>query len=123
MSELGDNEEPQEEVERPSRSARKRNAEALQRLGERLLALKPQQLQRFDLPPHLLEAILETQRLRSRSASARARQYIGRLMRDIEPAPIERALALHAPDLEVRRAKVRGARVRGARARDAKMLR
>ncbi len=37
--------------ERPSRSARKRNAEALQRLGERLLALKPQQLQRFDLPP------------------------------------------------------------------------
>jgi len=112
MSHLSDNEELQEE-ERPSRSARKRNAEALQRLGERLLELKPQQLQRFDLPPPLLEAILETQRLRSRSASARARQYIGRLMRDIDPAPIERALALHAPDLKAR----------GARARDAKMPR
>ena len=107
-----DNEEPQEQ-ERPSRSARKRNAEALQRLGEHLLGLKPQQQQRFDLPPPLLEALLETQRLRSRSASARARQYIGRLMRDIDPAPIERALALHAPDLKVR----------GARARDAKMPR
>jgi ribosome-associated protein len=107
-----DNEEPQEQ-ERPSRSARKRNAEALQRLGEHLLGLKPQQLQRFDLPPPLLEALLETQRLRSRSASVRARQYIGRLMRDIDPAPIERALALHAPDLKAR----------GARARDAKMPR
>jgi len=108
----GDNEQPQQQ-ERPSRSARKRNAEALQRLGEQLLGLKPQQLQRFDLPPPLLEALLETQRLRSRSAAARARQYIGRLMRDIDPAPIERALALHAPDLKVR----------GARARDAKMPR
>jgi ribosome-associated protein len=83
-------EQPPEE--RPSRSARKRRAEALQRLGERLLRLTPQQLQRIDLPPPLLETVLETQRLRSRSASARARQYIGRLMRDIDPAPIERAI-------------------------------
>jgi ribosome-associated protein len=117
MSQVGDDEEPQDEegqaAERPSRSARKRKAEALQRLGEHLLALKPQQLQRFDLPPDLLEAILETQRLRSRPAFARARQYIGRLMRDIDPAPIERALALHAPDLKAR----------GARARDVKMPR
>jgi ribosome-associated protein len=99
-------EEPELEAERPSRSARKRNAEALQRLGERLLALKPQQLQRFDLPPLLLETILETQRLRSRSASARARQYIGRLMRDLDPAPIERALAEHAPELKSRGVKM-----------------
>jgi ribosome-associated protein len=123
MSQFGDDEaEPQDEAgqdaERPSRSARKRKAEALQRLGEHLLALKPQQLQRFDLPPQLLEALLETQRLRSRPAFARARQYIGRLMRDIDPAPIERALALHAPDL-----KARGARARDAKARDAKMPR
>jgi ribosome-associated protein len=118
MSQFGDDEEePQDQegpdAERPSRSARKRKAEALQRLGEHLLALKPQQLQRFDLPPHLLEVLLETQRLRRGPALARARQYIGRLMRDIDPAPIERALALHAPDLKVR----------GARARDVKMPR
>jgi ribosome-associated protein len=92
--------------ERPSRSARKREAEGLQRLGERLLGLKPQQLKRFDLPPLLLEAILETQRLSSRAAHARARQYIGRLMRDIDPAPIERTLAEHEPDLKGRNAKM-----------------
>jgi ribosome-associated protein len=103
---LPDEEPPEEDDRPPSRSARKRAAEGLQRLGERLLGLKPQQLQRFDLPPPLLEAILETQRLRSRAARARARQYIGRLMRDIDPLPIERALAEHAPDLKGRNVKM-----------------
>ena len=92
--------------ERPSRSARKRAAEAAQRLGERLLALKPPQLQRLDLPPELLEALLETQRLHSRSAYARARQYIGRLMRAVDAGPIERALAAHAADRSRRDGKM-----------------
>jgi ribosome-associated protein len=92
--------------ERPSRSARKRNAEALQRLGERLLGLTPQQLRRFELPSELLQAILETQKLRSRAAHARARQYIGRLMRGIDPAPIERTLSEHAFELKGRDAKM-----------------
>jgi ribosome-associated protein len=92
--------------ERPSRSARKRHAESLQRLGERLLALKPQQLQRCELPPELLEAILEARTLRSRSAHARARQFIGRLMRGIDPEPIERMLAEHAPEPRNRGAKM-----------------
>jgi len=99
-------EEPPPPEQRPSRSARKRTAEALQRLGERLLALKPQQLQRGSLPPPLLEALLEAQRLRSRSAAARARQYIGRLMREVDIAPIERLLAEHAPDARARDAKM-----------------
>jgi ribosome-associated protein len=98
-------EEP-EDTERPSRSARKRHAEAMQRLGERLLGLKPQQLQRLDLPPILLETILETQGLRSRSAHARARQYIGRLMRAVDPEPIERALAAAPPVPRSRNAKM-----------------
>jgi ribosome-associated protein len=97
---------PPDEAARPSRSARKREAEGRQRLGERLLGLKPQQLKRFDLPPLLLEAILETQRLRSRAAHARARQYVGRLMRDIDPLPIERVLAEHASDLKARNVKM-----------------
>ena len=78
---------------KPSRSARKRNAEAIQKLGERLIALKPVQLQRFARPPELLEARLEAQRLRSRAALARQRQYIGRLMRGIDPLPVEQLLA------------------------------
>jgi ribosome-associated protein len=99
-------EQPQEPEERPSRSARKRSAEALQRLGERLLRLRTTQLERLELPPRLLEALLETQRLRSRPAIARGRQYIGRIMREIDPAPIERALSEHAPDLRARDAKI-----------------
>ena len=85
--------EASERAERPSRSARKRNAEALQRLGVRLTRLTPTRLARLGLPDELREAVLEAQRLRSRAALARQRQYIGRLMRGLDPAPIEHALA------------------------------
>ena len=82
---------------RPSRSARKRNAEAMQKLGERLIALKPVQLQRCGLAPELFDALLEAQRLRSRAALARQRQYIGRLMRTGDPLPVEQLLAEYTP--------------------------
>src|SRR5262249_20739792 len=49
--------------ERPSRSARKRQALALQELGVRLTRLKPAQLQQLPLPEQLLEAVLEAQQL------------------------------------------------------------
>jgi ribosome-associated protein len=49
--------------------------------------------QHLQLPEALFEAILELHRLRSGPALARQRQYIGRLMRDVDPVPIERALA------------------------------
>ena len=79
---------------RPSKSARKRAAHAAQKLGEALIELKVTQLQTLQLPEELYAAILEAQRIRkSRGGSARQRQYIGKLMRDIDPAPIEAALA------------------------------
>ena len=81
---------------RPSRSARKRQAEALQKLGVRLTLLRAVQLQRLQLPPELLQAVLEAQRLRSRAALARQRQYIGRLMREVEPEILDRAHAQFA---------------------------
>lgn len=55
--------------------------------------MRPAQLRSLQLPETLLEAILEAQRLRSRVALARQRQYIGRLMREVDAEPIERALA------------------------------
>ena len=55
--------------------------------------MRPAQLRQLRLPEILLEAILEAQRLRSRVALARQRQYIGRLMREVDAEPIERALA------------------------------
>jgi ribosome-associated protein len=81
------------EPQRPSRSARKRQAEALQRLGVELARLPAAQLLQLPMPEDLQAALLEVQRLRSRAALARHRQYIGRLMRAVDAEPLERALA------------------------------
>lgn len=79
---------------RPSKSARKRAAHAAQALGEALTRLKPAQVAALKLPEALHDAILEAQRIRnSRGGVARQRQYIGKLMRGIDVAPIEAALA------------------------------
>lgn len=80
-------------VERPSKSARKRAAHAVQELGERLIGLREQELAALQLPEPLADAIREARRIRARGGLARQRQYIGKLMRDIDTAPIEAALA------------------------------
>jgi ribosome-associated protein len=78
--------------DRPSKSARKREATAAQDLGTRLIALKESDLRALDLPERVLDAILLAQRITARGGLARQRQYIGKLMRDIDPEPIETAL-------------------------------
>ena len=88
-----DSDEP---AERPSRSARKRSAEHLQRLGVRLLALPEARLHSLALPEALIEALREARRIRGQGAIARQHQYIGRLMRGLDPAPLEQALELAA---------------------------
>ena len=79
-------------ADRPSRSARKRAAEYMQKLGVRLVGLRETQLEALDLPEELREALREARRLRGQSALARQHQYIGRLMRELDPGPIEAAL-------------------------------
>ena len=90
----------------PSRSSRKRAAEGLQRLGVRLLGLKDAQLLALKLPEPLLEALCEARRLRPGPHLARQYQYIGKLMRGIDTAPLEEALARPAGDWQPR-AKMR----------------
>jgi 5-(carboxyamino)imidazole ribonucleotide mutase len=80
----------------PSKSARKRAAHALQKLGEELTELKDPDLLGLALPETLTLAIQEARRIRSRAALARQRQYIGKLMRALDPAAIEAALAARA---------------------------
>jgi len=93
-----------EEVRPPSKSARKREATAAQDLGTRLIALKETELAALELPERLHDAILLAKRITSRGGLARQRQFIGKLMRDIDPAPLEAALAQssrgHALDAE-----------------------
>jgi ribosome-associated protein len=88
----------------PSKSARKREASAAQTLGTRLIALKESELVALALPETLFDAIMLAKRITSRGGLARQRQYIGKLMRDIDPEPIEAALVAesqgHAQDAE-----------------------
>lgn len=77
----------------PSKTRRKKEMHALQALGTALVGLNAQQLQRMDLPESLREAVLEAQRIRGHEARRRQLQYIGRLMRGIDAAPIAAQLA------------------------------
>ena len=61
---------------------------ALQELGEELIALNKDRLAQLDLPESLLDAVKETQRTTAHGALARQKQYIGRLMREIDTTPI-----------------------------------
>jgi ribosome-associated protein len=81
-----------EEPERPSKSQRKREMEALQETGARLVELNAAQLAQIELPERLLEAILEAQRIRNFEGRRRQMQYIGKLMREVDPAPIRARL-------------------------------
>jgi len=79
-------------AERPSKSARKRAAHAVQDLGERLVELNETELDALELPDALREALRAARRIGSRAALARQRQYIGKLMRELDPEPIRAAL-------------------------------
>jgi ribosome-associated protein len=77
---------------RPSKSARKREASAAQDLGVRLIALRESDLVALDLPEKLFDAIMLARRITARGGLARQRQYIGKLMRDMDTTAIEAAL-------------------------------
>jgi len=79
-------------TERPSKSQRKREMTALQDLGETLLRLTAAELARLDLPEPLREAIGEMARIGSHEARRRHRQYIGKLMRQVDPEPLRAAI-------------------------------
>jgi ribosome-associated protein len=77
----------------PSKSARKRQMLGLQAVGESLLSLNDNQLSQIPIDERLLSALRECRQIRSNSARKRHLQLIGKIMRNIAPAPIEQALA------------------------------
>jgi len=81
-----------EEPERPSKSQRKRDMAALQDLGTELVMLNADQLAQIELPERLHEAIADAQRIRDFEGRRRQMQFIGKLMREIDPAPIRAKL-------------------------------
>jgi ribosome-associated protein len=70
----------------------KREAEALQELGVALAALPGEVLDGLDLPEKLRHALEELGRITAHGGLRRQRQYVGKLMRDVDPEPLRAAV-------------------------------
>ncbi|WP_172203883.1 ribosome biogenesis factor YjgA [Niveibacterium sp. COAC-50] len=86
------NDDDSDEYDGPSKSQRKRDMHKLQDMGAELVALSPARLAKVPLPERLHDAILEYARVGKHEAKRRQLQYIGKLMREVDPAPIREAL-------------------------------
>ena len=75
-----------------SRTQKKKEDRALQRLGEELLALTAEQLEGIEMPDELIEAVRLGRTMTRHGARRRQLQYIGALMRAIDAEPIRKAL-------------------------------
>ncbi|MHA2939210.1 ribosome biogenesis factor YjgA [Vibrio sp. RC27] len=83
--------EEEEEFILVSKTEMKNDMLILQKLGEELVELKPSVLEKFPIPEDLAEAIHNAQRFKN-EARRRQLQYIGKVMRSIDPEPIQAAL-------------------------------
>ena len=81
-----------------SKTKRKNQMNDLQALGGELTKLPKATLKKLAIPEDLLEAVLEYQRINSNGALKRQMQYIGRLMRDVDPEPIRLYLSIRQGD-------------------------
>ncbi len=104
---------------KPSKSARKREQTELQVLGEQLAELSDELLDSLDLDERLREAIDDLGRMRAHEAKRRQRQYIGKLMRAVDPEPIRALLdRLRADDRRQKRVFANAERWRDRIVRD-----
>lgn len=89
---------------KPSKSERKRAEAERQQLGEALIGLQDELLASLSLDELLYEAIHDARRMKSHEAQRRQRQFIGKLMRNMDPEPIVALLArLKADDRRQKR--------------------
>jgi len=79
--------------EPPSKTQLKAIADAQQALGVKLCALPKDKVLQLKLPEALEEAVLESHRIKANGATRRHKQFVGKLMREVDPEPIETQLA------------------------------
>jgi len=79
--------------ELPSKTQRKKDMHELQELGAALVELNEQQLSSIELPERLLDAIIAARAITKFGARRRQLQYIGKLMRTVDPEPIRESLS------------------------------
>ncbi len=89
---MGNRPEFEEPAERPSKSARKREAQALRELAETLLALAPAQLAELNLGAALSRGLEASRAITQPEARRRQLQYLGKLIRDADSEAIRRQL-------------------------------
>lgn len=77
----------------PSKTRLKQEMHALQALGEQLTELDPIRIMELDLPEKLVDALLAARKITRRGARRRQMQFIGKLMRSIDPVPVQEKLA------------------------------
>ncbi len=79
-------------MEYKSKTKKKKEALSLQVLGERLVELSEEQINDIDLPIEIHNAVKFAKTIKQRGALRRQMQYIGALIRKIDPAPVQEAL-------------------------------
>ena len=83
---------PKTEYDRPSKSQLKRDSTALQELGREVSELPRERIIALELPEKLTEALLEYQTITAHEGKRRLYQFIGKLMRGIDPLPLREAV-------------------------------
>jgi len=81
-----------EEVGPPSKTQLKAEADEKQALGEALLTLRADLMARLDLPDKLRDAIADAKKITNFEGKRRQMQFIGKLMRPLDPEPIREAI-------------------------------
>jgi ribosome-associated protein len=80
------------EYSEPSKSQLKREMTALQGLGAELVALSKERLAKIEMPERLRDALLDFQRFTKHEARRRQMQFIGKIMREFDAAPLRTAM-------------------------------
>ena len=88
-----------DDVEYISRSQKKRDSAAAQKLGETIASLTRMNQEKLELPQAMLDALAEWRVFPGHEAKRRQMQYIGRLMRELNMDDVQKRLdALLAPN-------------------------
>ncbi len=77
----------------PSKSQLKREAQAMTRLGEQLVALDDKKLRQLTLAENLFDAIIATRKIKQHGARKRQLLFLGKLLRQIDTSEITSQLA------------------------------
>lgn len=73
-------------TDEPTRTDLKKESTELQKLGEDLLTLRADLMAKLDLPEKLVDGVAEAKRITNYEGKRRQMQFIGKLMRKLEPA-------------------------------------